>query len=115
METFEMLLKKGLLYVFCILNAIDLVQTLSFLRMGIESNPYVIYYHYLWFPLKFLFTFGLPIGLYQLDVYLNEKEDEGFFSFLESLVGLMYFMVLVADFFFLYVVLRNISILGRFV
>jgi len=113
MEAFEMLLKKGLLNVFCLLNAVDMVQTLSFLRMGIESNPYVIYYPYLWFPLKFLFTFGFPIGLHQLDVYLDEKEDEGFFSFLESLVGLMYFMVLVADLFFLSVVLRNISILGR--
>ena len=115
METFEMFLKKGLLYVFCLLNSIDMVQTLSFLRMGIESNPYAVYYPYLWFPLKFFFTFGFPLGLYQLDVYLDEKEDEAFYDFLKTLVGLIYFMVLVADVFFLSLVLRNMSILGRFV
>ena len=115
METFERILKKSLLYVFCLLNAVDIAQTLSFLRMGIESNPFAVYYPYIWFPLKFLFTFGLPLGLYQLDVYLDEKEDEGFYDLLKSLVGLTYLMVLVADAFFLFVVLRNMSILGRLV
>lgn len=104
-----------MLYIFCLLNAIDMAQTISFLRMGIESNPYAVYYPYLWFPLKFIFTFGLPLGLYKLDVYLEEKEDEGFYNFLRTLTGLTYFMTLIADIFFLYVVLRNITILGRIV
>ena len=115
METFERILKINLLYVFCLLNAIDMAQTLSFLRLGIESNPFAVYYPYIWFPLKFLFTFGLPLGLYQLDVYLDKKEDEGFHNFLKSLVGLTYFMVLIADIFFFSVVLRNMSILGRLI
>jgi len=113
METFERILKKSLLYVFCLLNAIDLAQGLSFLRMGIESNPYAVYYPHLWFLLKFLFTFGLPLGLYRLDVYLDEKKDEGFYNFLNSSVRLTYFAVLIADVFFLFIVLRNTSILGR--
>lgn len=115
METLEGILKRNLLYIFCLLNAIDMVQTVSFLRMGIESNPYAVYYPHLWFPLKFLVTFGLPIGLYKLDVYLEEKEDEGFYDFLRTFVGLTYFIILIADVFFLYVVLRNISILGRII
>lgn len=114
METFERILKQGLLYVFCLLNAIDLAQTLSFIRMRIESNLFAVYYPHLWFPLKFLFTFGLPIGLYQLDLYLNKKGSEEFSSFLSSLIGFAYFMVLVADIFFLSVVLRSMSLLGRF-
>lgn len=64
---------------------------------------------------KFLFTFGLPLGLYQLDAYLDKREDEGFHDLLRFLVGLTYLMVLVADAFFLSVVLRNRSILGRLV
>lgn len=115
METLEGILKRNLLYIFCLLNAIDMVQTVSFLRMGIESNPYAVYYPHLWFPLKFLVTFGLPIGLYKLDVYLEEKEDEGFYDFLRTFVGLTYLIILIADVFFLYVVLRNISILGRII
>jgi len=115
MESFERLLKRSLLYVFCLLNAIDMVQTSSFLRMGMESNPYAVYYPHLWFPLKFLFTFGLPLGLYQLDIYLEKKEDEGIYTFLKSLVRLTYFMVLLADVFYLSVVMRNMSILGRLV
>jgi len=115
METFEALLKKGLLYAFCFLNAIDLAQTLTFVRMGIERNPYAAYYPYIWFPLKFLFTFGLPIGIYQLDVYLDKKESNGVHDFLRYLLGFTYFMILVADIFFFSVVLRNMSILGRLV
>lgn len=115
METFERILKRSLLYMFCLLNAIDMAQTFSFLRLGTESNPFAVFYPYIWFPLKFLFTFGLPLGLYQLDVYLDKKEDEGSHNFLKSLVGLTYFMVLIADIFFLSVVLRNMSILGRLI
>jgi len=118
MENFERLLKAGLLYSFCLLNAIDFVQTLTFLERGIEGNLFVVYYPHLWFPLKLAFTFGLPIGLHRLDLYLTKKEEAGDRNgattpFLRTLVGLTYFMVLVADVFFLTLVLRSMSILGR--
>jgi len=117
MESFEKLLKLGVLYTFCLLNAVDLVQTLSFLRMGIEANPLVVSYPHLWFPLKLALTFGLPFGLYHLDLYLTRKEEaedeNGVFSFVKGLVGLVYFVVLAADVFFLSLVLRNMSILSR--
>ena len=112
MEDFKKLLKLCLLYAFCFLNAIDLVQTLAFLRMGIEGNPFVVYHPYLWFPLKFALAFGLPIGLHQLDLYLMKKEDESIISSLRSLVDFVYLTVLGADIFFLFLVLRNMSVLG---
>jgi len=112
MEYYEKLLKLGILYTFCFLNAIDLVQTLSFLRMGIERNPLAVYYPYLWFPLKFVLAFGLPIGLYQLDLYLTKKENGSIISSLRPFVDLVYLVVLLADIFFLFLVLRNMSILG---
>jgi len=112
MEYFEKLLKLGLLYAFCFLNAIDFVQTLAFLRMGIEGNLFVVYYPYLWFPLKFVLAFGFPMGLYQLDLYLTKKEDEGIISSLRSFVDFTYLIVLLADIFFLFLVLRNMSIQG---
>jgi len=112
MEYFEKLLKLGVLYTFSFLNAIDLVQTLSFLRMGIEGNSFVVYYPYLWFPLKCVLAFGLPIGVYQLDLYLTQKEDRGIISSLRSFVDLAYLIVLFADIFFFFLVLRNMSILG---
>lgn len=115
MENFERILKMSLLYVFCLLNAIDMAQTLSLLRMGIESNPYAVFYPYLWFPLKFLFAFGLPLGLYQLDVYLDKKEDVESYNLLRSFLGPIYLIILIADVFFLSVVLRNMSILGRLI
>jgi len=110
MEYFEKLLKLGLLYAFCFLNAIDFVQTLAFLRMGIEGNLFIVYYPYLWFPLKFVLAFGFPIGLYKLDLYLKEKEDEGIISSLRSFVDIAYLIVFLADIFFLFLVLRNMSI-----
>jgi hypothetical protein len=113
METFESLLKKGLLYMFCLLNAIDFAQTLTFVKWGIEKNPYAVYYPYIWFPLKLLFTFGLPLGIYQLDVYLEKRKNNGLQVFLRYLLGLTYLMILFADIFFLFVVLRNMAILGR--
>lgn len=94
MERFEILLKIGLLYVFSLLNAIDIAQTLHFLRLGIESNPFAVCYPQLWFLLKFVFTFGLPIAVYRLHVYLKESEDGGFHDFLKSLLLLLYFTVL---------------------
>jgi len=113
MEPFEKLFKTSLLSMFGLLNIIDMIQTVSFLQMGIEGNQFVVHYPYLWFPLKLSFAFGLPIGLYWLDLYLDEKEDEGIFAFLKLSVYLMYLMVLLADFFFLSLVLRNARILGR--
>jgi hypothetical protein len=112
---FEAVLKNILLYVFCLLNAIDMAQTLSFLRMGIESNPFAVQYPQLWFLFKFIFTFGFPIGLYQLDLHLERKKDDEFHGFLKALVGLTYLSILFADGFFLFIVLRNMSTLGRLV
>lgn len=106
----EVLIKICLLYFFSLLNAIDLAQTFHFLRLGIESNPFAVHYPQLWFLLKFAFTFGLPIGLHRLDTYLDEKEEGGaFYDFLKSLLLLLYFTVLLADIFYLGVVLRNMS------
>jgi len=113
MDMFEKLVKTALLYAFCFLNAIDMVQTLAFLRLGIEGNLFVVYYPQLWFVLKFVFTFGLPVGLYRLDVYLEPKEDEGFFSYLKKFVAFVYLIVFFADIYYLSLVMRNISILGR--
>ena len=109
MKKFEVFLKRGLLYVFCLLNAIDMAQTVYFVRVGLESNLFAVYYPYLWFPFKFAFAFLFPIGLMKLDGYLEESEDGEFHDFLRSLVGLLYFAVLIGDIFFLSLVLRNMS------
>jgi hypothetical protein len=113
METFESLLKKGLLYLFCLLNAIDFAQSLTFVRWGIEGNPYAVHYPHLWFPLKFVFTFGLPLGIYQLDIYLKKRKNEKLHNFLSHLLGFAYFTILIADIFFLIIVLRNMEIFRR--
>jgi len=113
MDVFEKLVKTALLYTFCFLNVIDMAQTVAFLRMGIEGNSFVVYYPHLWFLLKFGIALGLPLGLYRLDVYLDAKEDEGFFSSMEMFVNFLYVIVLFADLFFFSLVLRNMSILGR--
>ena len=117
MESLEKLLKSGLLYAFCLLNALDFVQTLTFLRRGIEGNPFVVYYPLLWGILKLAVTFGLPVGLYRLDSYIARREEvgdeNGAVAYLRVLVGLIYFTVLAADVFFLSLVLRNMSILSR--
>jgi len=112
MEYFEKLLKLGILSTFCFLNAIDFVQTMAFLRMGIEGNPFAVHYPLLWFSFKLALAFGLPIGLYQLDIYLTKKEDEGFVLSLRLFVDLVYLTVLLADLFFLSIILRNMSFLG---
>jgi len=114
MDILEKLIKTAVLSAFFFLNAIDMVQTLAFLRMGIEGNFFVVYYPQLWFLLKFLFTFGLPVGLYRLDSHLEAKEDEGVFTFLNKFVAVVYIIVFFADVFYLSIILRNISILGRF-
>jgi hypothetical protein len=115
MKTFETLLKRGLLYVFSLLNAIDMVQTMSFLKLGIESNQFAVYYPNLWFILKIVFTFGLPVGLFKLDTYLQAKKNGDTHDFLKSLVSLLYLTIIFADIYFLVIVSRNISILGRIV
>jgi len=113
MDALERIIKTAVLSAFCFLNVIDMVQTLNFLRMGIEGNFFVVYYPQLWFLLKFLFTFGLPVGLYRLDSYLEAREDEGAFAFLNKFVAVVYIIVFFADIFYLSIILRNISILGR--
>jgi len=112
MEYLEKLLKLGILSTFCFLNAIDFVQTMAFLKMGIEGNPYAVHYPFQWFSFKLALAFGLPIGLYQLDTYLTKKNDEGFISSLRLFVDLAYLTVLLADLFFLSIVLKNMSFLG---
>jgi len=113
MDTFEKLVKTALLYAFCFLNAIDIVQTLAFLKMGIEGNLFAVYYPQLWFLLKFAFTFGLPVVLYRLDVHLEAKEDESPFSYTRGFVAIAYLFIFFADIFYLTLVMKNISILGR--
>jgi len=63
--------------------------------------------------LKAAFAFGLPLGLYRLDAYLDGKADEGLLSYLNGLVNVVYVMILFADVFFLTLVLKNSHILGR--
>ena len=102
------------LFTFSLLNAIDLVQTISFLKMGIESNLFAVYYPEIWFPLKFAFTFGLPICLLKLDNYSRKREyNSQTLNFLDLSVMVMYIIILIADLFYIQLVLRNISILGR--
>jgi hypothetical protein len=115
MDRFEKFAKISLLSGFCLLNAIDIIQTLEFLRMGIEANLFVVYNPLQWAILKGAFTFGLPPILYLIDIYLDAKtdEEESLFWYLRKLVGVSYVVVLLADLFFLSVVLGNMSILGR--
>jgi len=105
-------LKVILLLTFLLLNIIDMVQAVSLLRLGLESNLYAVFYPHLWFPFKFILTIGFPVGLYKLDVYLGRREEGDFSRFLESVVGLMYVSFFLADIFYLFVVLRNMSTLG---
>lgn len=112
MDTFEKLIKSVILFFFCLLNAIDMVQTVAFLRMGIEGNIFVVYYPQLWFVLKFVFAFGLPSGLYYLDAYVQAKEDEGFYTHLGRFIDIMYVIIVFADIFYLQLVMRNTKILG---
>lgn len=113
MDTFERALKTGILFFFCMLNAIDMVQTWTFLRMGVEGNLFAVNNPTLWFLFKAAISFGLPLVLYHLDAYLDDKSDEGLFSYLNRLVSLVYLTILFADIFFLILVLKNIHILGH--
>ena len=113
MDTLEKYTKTAVLSMFCFLNVIDLVQTMSFLRMGIEGNRLAVFYPQLWFILKVSVAFGLPLGLYKLDEYLETKEDEGFVSNLRLFVGFVYLVIFFADVFYFSIVLGNMRILGR--
>ena len=115
MERLGAFLKTGLLFLFSLLNAIDLVQTMHSLRRGIEANPFAVYYHQLWFAVKFALTLGLPLGLHKLDIYLQKEERGGSHDFLGYLAVLLYLVVLLADILLIFIVLRNMSVLGRLV
>jgi hypothetical protein len=112
LEKFQTLFKTSLLVAFSLLNSIDLVQTMFFLRAGVESNSFAVHYPYLWIPLKSVFTFGLPLVLYKLDVYLRGKADDSHW-FLRALLTVMYFAVLMADLYFLLVILHNVYSVRR--
>jgi hypothetical protein len=112
MEKLQTLFKTSLLVTFSLLNAIDLVQTISFLRAGVESNSFAVDYPYLWIPLKFVFLFGFPLALYKLDVFLRGKTDDSRW-FWRALLTVTYFAVLIADLYFLLVVIHNVSFIKR--
>jgi len=113
MGIFERLVKSALLLAFTLLNVIDMVQTTAFLRMGIEGNLFAVHYPLLWFILKASFAFGLPVGLSLLDIYLDDKDDEGCHPLLEQLVSALYIIVFLADVVFLLQVSKNTAVLGR--
>ena len=112
MEKLQTIFKASLLVTFSLLNAIDLVQTISFLRTGVESNSFAVDYPYLWIPLKFVLTFAFPVALYKLDAYLRGKN---YYSrwFWRALLTVTYFAVLMADLYFLLVVIHNVSFIKR--
>jgi len=113
MDTFEKLIKTLVLFAFSLLNAIDMVQTIAFLQMGIEGNILAVSYPQLWFALKATFAFALPIGIYYVDAYLETKEDEGWYSYLDRFVDFVYVIVFFANIYYLQLVVRNTRILGR--
>jgi hypothetical protein len=112
MEKLQTLFKTSLLVTFSLLNTIDLVQTISFLRAGVESNSFAIDYPYLWIPLKLVLAFGFPLALYKLDVYLKAKTDDSRWFF-RALLTVMYFTVLMADLYSLLVIIHNVSYMRR--
>ncbi|UCD96200.1 MAG: hypothetical protein JSV35_06825 [Candidatus Bathyarchaeota archaeon] len=109
----ETLLKTPVLVTFAFLNTIDLLQSITLLRIGIESNPFAVKTPFLWLMVKAAFTFGFPIGLFLLDVILARKEDSELVRFLRSFSTIGYITLIMADAFYLSVVLRNTSRLGR--
>jgi hypothetical protein len=113
MDAVERLIKSALLLAFSLLNVIDMVQTTAFLRMGIEGNPFAVHYPLLWFAFKASFALGLPVGLSLLDSYLDDKDDEGFYAFLEQVASALYVVIFVADIFFFLQVSKNTAVLGR--
>ena len=112
MESFEKLVKSALLFAFCLLNVIDMIQTTAFLKMGIEGNLFAVYNPLLWSILKILFAFGLPVGLSLLDNYLDNKSGEGHYMLLKKVASALYVIIFFADIFFLFQVSRNTALLG---
>ena len=108
-----MISKIGLLSTFFALNFIDMLQTIPLLNAGLESNPFARSYPHIWFPFKFIFTLGFSVGLYWLDVNIEKRDVGRFRDFIRSLLSLMYILIIVADLFYLSIVLRNMSTLGR--
>jgi len=108
MEKLETLFKTSLLVAFSLLNTIDLVQTISFLKAGVESDLFAVEYPYLWIPLKFVLIVGFPLALYKLDVYVRGKTDDSRW-FWRALLTVTYFAVLMADLYFLLVIIHNVS------
>ena len=108
MEKLETLFKASLLVTFSLLNGIDLIQTISFLRAGVESDSFAVDYPYLWILLKFVLILGFPLVLYKLDVYVRGKADDSHW-FLRAVLTVTYFAVLMADLYFLLVVIHNVS------
>jgi len=117
MDILEKLIKAFVLLIFSLLNAIDMVQTTAFLKMGIEGNILAVSYPQLWFALKAAFAFALPTALYYiddyLDTYLETKKDEGLYAYLDRFVDFVYVMVFFANIYYLQLVIRNTRILGR--
>lgn len=113
MKQYLKIIKLALLFMFSLVNAIDAAQTLTFIQMGIEVNIFTMDYPQIWLALKLIFTFGLPIGLYRLDVYLSTKPKEGFLSTLRWFVLLTYASVFLADILYLQLIIRNMTFLGR--
>ena len=113
MDTFEKLIKTIALLVFSLLNVIDMVQTMAFLQMGIEGNILAISHPQLWFALKAAFAFALPVGLFYIDAYLETKEDEGLYAYMNRFVDSVYIIVFFANIYYLQLVMKNTRILGR--
>ncbi len=112
MESFEKLAKSALLFAFCLLNVIDMIQTTAFLKMGIEGNMFAVHNPLLWSVLKASFAFGLPVGLSLLDNYLENKNGEGLCVLLKQAASALYIIIFLADIFFLFQVSRNTALLG---
>jgi len=108
MEEPKTLFKAILLVTFSLLSGIDLVQTIFFLRAGVESDSFAVDYPYLWILLKFVLILGFPLVLIKLDVYVRGKTDDSRW-FLRALLTVTYFAVLMADLYFLLVIIHNVS------
>lgn len=108
MEKPKTLFKASLLVTFSLLSGIDLVQTISFLRAGVEADAFAIDYPYAWIFLKFVLILGFPLVVYKLDVYMRGKTDDSRW-FLRALLTVTYFAVLMADLYFLLVIIHNVS------
>ncbi len=110
LETF---VKMPVLVTFSLLNTIDMLQSVSLLRMGIESNPFAVRMPIFWFILKATFSYVFPVALFLFDINLASRQDTELVRFLKSVSHLIYIMIIMADVFYLSIVLQNMSRLGR--